>query len=249
MKKIVRYKNPHKRFNPNRLSQSTIEKLGNYVYLLIDPDTGRIFYVGKGRGNRINHHLLDALKESPEEKEKIKTIKKIEAAGKKVRLDILRHGLMQEEAFKIESVAIDLLGVKNLTNLVSGYRAEDRGRMSLNDLKIEYEAEEANFEEPVILININRLFRSDMSQDEIYNATKGNWKIDRNRAGGRMVCSVYRGIIREVFMVNQWSPSSLKGRLCFDGNRAPAKIRKKYLYKSVARYWPMGAQNPIKYIN
>ena len=32
------------------------EILGYYVYLLIDPETDQIFYVGKGIGNRIFAH-------------------------------------------------------------------------------------------------------------------------------------------------------------------------------------------------
>ena len=62
-----------------KLSQSTIEKLNYYVYLLIDPRTGHPFYVGKGCGSRINNHLIDALKINKNEKEKIKTIHEIQA--------------------------------------------------------------------------------------------------------------------------------------------------------------------------
>ncbi len=33
-----------------------IEKLGFYVYRLIDPRNGETFYVGKGKGNRLYEH-------------------------------------------------------------------------------------------------------------------------------------------------------------------------------------------------
>ncbi len=36
---------------------SVIEKLDYYVYLLIDPGTNQVFYVGKGTGNRIFAHI------------------------------------------------------------------------------------------------------------------------------------------------------------------------------------------------
>lgn len=39
-------------------STSIIEKLAYYVYCLIDPRDGNIFYVGKGVGNRVFHHAL-----------------------------------------------------------------------------------------------------------------------------------------------------------------------------------------------
>ena len=41
----------------NRLSQSTVEKLNYYVYALIDPRTNKVFYIGKGKGNRIYAHV------------------------------------------------------------------------------------------------------------------------------------------------------------------------------------------------
>ena len=39
----------------------TIEKLGFYVYGLIDPDTKSMFYIGKGSGNRVFMHVRDAI--------------------------------------------------------------------------------------------------------------------------------------------------------------------------------------------
>lgn len=37
-------------------SQSVIEKLKYYVYLLQDPRDNSVFYVGKGVGNRVFQH-------------------------------------------------------------------------------------------------------------------------------------------------------------------------------------------------
>jgi len=236
-----------------KLSQSTIEKLEYYVYLLKDPRTDKIFYVGKGRGNRINSHLLGALeeKESETTKEKIKTIKEIQRAGYKVGLVILRHGLSEKEAFEIECAVIDLLGKENLTNIVNGHHAYDRGLMSLDDIKIKYEAEEAIFTDSVLLININRLYKPKMTPAQIYEVTHGHWKLNRNRLEKyKIVCGVYRGIIREVFTAHSWHLSKLiKGRSYFDGEVASRGIRDKYIFKSVAKYWPLGSQYPIKYVD
>lgn len=84
------------------LSQSTIEKLGYYVYILIDPRDNSVFYVGKGKGNRVNQHLLGALDENSEETDKIRRIREIQNLGLSVGLDIIRHELTEKEAFEVE---------------------------------------------------------------------------------------------------------------------------------------------------
>ncbi len=42
-------------------SQKTQEELKYYVYLLIDPRDDKIFYVGKGYGNRVFYHINEAI--------------------------------------------------------------------------------------------------------------------------------------------------------------------------------------------
>ena len=39
------------------------EKLEWYVYALIDPRDGRLFYIGKGKGNRVFAHAHEAIHE------------------------------------------------------------------------------------------------------------------------------------------------------------------------------------------
>lgn len=237
--------------NKYKLSQSTIEKLGYHVYLLIDPRNDKVFYVGKGKGNRINQHLLGALDKKNKEKDTNKRIREIQNENLKVKTTILRYGLSEKEALEVESAIIDLLGKENLTNIVKGYHSEDRGIMNLSDIKIKYEAEEAIIKEPVILININKLYKRSMKPEEIYAATRKSWKININRASKvKIACSVYRGIIREVFIIDRWMLSpEVKGRYMFEGKAAKGKIREKYLNKSVSKYWKVGSQYPIKYIN
>jgi len=232
------------------LSQNTIEKLGSYVYLLIDPRNNKIFYVGKGKGNRINQHLLGALDDNTKETEKIKRIREIQNAKLEVKHTVLRHELTDKEALEVESAVIDVLGKDNLTNIVKGHNSEDKGIMELEDIKIKYEAEEANIEEPAILININNLYQRDMSEKEIYDATRKSWKISISHVSDiKIACSVYRGIIREVFTINRWLPSpEVKGRYMFEGKVAPKNVREKYINKSISKYWKKGSRNPIKYV-
>ncbi|CDF99459.1 Putative uncharacterized protein [Avibacterium paragallinarum JF4211] len=37
-------------------STGVIEKIGYYIYCLVDPRNQNIFYVGKGKGNRVFQH-------------------------------------------------------------------------------------------------------------------------------------------------------------------------------------------------
>ena len=41
----------------NQFPKNVIENLKNYVYIYSDPITEKIFYVGKGKGNRVFDHL------------------------------------------------------------------------------------------------------------------------------------------------------------------------------------------------
>lgn len=229
-----------------KLSQSTIEKLGYYVYLLSDKNNN-VFYVGKGIGNRINHHFKDLIDKEVKKTEKIK---KIIQLGKNVKKIILRHGLTEQEAFAVENALIDYIGIDNLTNIVKGHSG-GMGIADLEELKIKYEAEDAVFTENAVLININKLYKRGMNQDEIYEATRKHWKIDIEKARKiKLVCAVSQGIIRGVFYQDKWLISKRADkRAYFIGSIASKKDVDKYLNKSVRKYWKKGSQYPIKYIN
>ncbi|OGZ00559.1 MAG: hypothetical protein A2946_02305 [Candidatus Liptonbacteria bacterium RIFCSPLOWO2_01_FULL_53_13] len=233
-----------------KLSQSTIEKLGYYVYLLVDPKTEEVFYVGKGKGNRVNQHSLVALHPSAPKTLKISKIQSILKSDGKYDPIILRHDLTNDEAFQVESAIIDFITKGKLTNLVLGHDSEDKGRMSLAEIKIKYEAKDAVFREPVLLININNNFNRTMTRKQIYEATRKHWKVSLARVNKiRFACAVYRGIVREIFLIKKWVPSRARGRHMFQGSVAPALIRDRYLYTSVAKYWKQGSQYPIKYVD
>lgn len=233
-----------------KLSQSTIEKLKYYVYILNDPRSGRPFYVGKGRGSRINQHELEALEANSDEVGKIKKIHEIRKAGEKVEYVIARSGLKTSaQAFEVECALIDYIGMSNLTNIVSGHNSAECGLMSLEEYEIMYQAEEAIFNEPVLLININHLYSKSKDVD-LYEITRKYWKVNIGRANKiKIVCATYLGIIREVFEVEEWKLSRRDDkRAYFVGTKAKKSIRDKYINKSVKNYCKRGSQNPIKYV-
>ena len=92
------------------------ERLGYYVYLYVDPSTSRPFYVGKGQGSRVLAHLS-----ATGESRKVQVLEKLRREGKQPRINILAHGLRDEEtALRIEAAVIDLLGLDELANLEGG---------------------------------------------------------------------------------------------------------------------------------
>lgn len=247
--------------NNYKLDQSTKEKLKYYVYLLIDPRDSKVFYVGKGKNIRIYNHLVDAefseidefKSKKPEIIKKLKKIKSIQREGKEIGLEILRHGMEEKEALEVEGAMIDYFGLTELVNLVQGQHSNERGKMSLREIKILYESVEAQILEPSILIKINNTFSYDMSEGELYEATRKAWKINIERASkAKLIFSVYRGIIRGIFQDCEWSKikeGKDKGRGIFIGKPADQIYLNKYLDKSVSLFQERGAIYPIRYLN
>jgi hypothetical protein len=103
-----------------------------------------------------------------------------------------------------------------------------------------------------------------MSAQELYEITRGVWKLGLDRArGARYVFAIFEGIVKEVYEPESWqearvagyqtrndlTPEDGKGRIEFVGKVAPEAIRSQYIDKSVANSFAFGAQNPCKYIN
>lgn len=57
-------------------SHQVIEKLGYYIYLYINPNDHSIFYVGKGKDNRVFTHLNDQ-----QESRKVQMLNELQAQG------------------------------------------------------------------------------------------------------------------------------------------------------------------------
>lgn len=92
-----------------------------YVYHLINPLNGSVFYVGKGKGSRCKVHE-SKVKRNPEKygkSEKGELILKILNSGKRVVTSIIAKGLSEEESLIVEEREIDRIGISNLTNIKS----------------------------------------------------------------------------------------------------------------------------------
>lgn len=233
-------------------------KLGFYVYLYIDPRTKRPFYVGKGKGERVLAHLG-----ARGESRKARVMTELREAGLAPQLDVLAHGLPDEEtALRIEAAAIDLLGLDELTNEVRGWRSIQLGRMPLSELVTYYAATPVSVDDPVLLIRINRLYRHGMPVHDLYEATRGVWKVGNRRQKAKYALAVFEGVVREVYEIEAWHPAGathyttrlaedvmIPGRWEFTGRTASEPVRSRYVGHSVAAYLKVGSQNPVAYVN
>lgn len=66
---------------------------------------------------------------------------------------------------------------------------------------------QAQITEPSILIRINRKYRDGMSQQELYEITRGVWKIGERREKAQLAFAIYQGVIKEVYTIDTWHPA------------------------------------------
>lgn len=237
-----------------RFARSVANQLGYYVYIYRDPGNGEVFYVGKGKGSRALAHLASA---GPSRK--IRRIREIRKSGAEPAIEILVHGLEEEEtALKIEAAIIDLLGPEQLTNEARGYKSRSHGRMTVEQIQATYGAEPVEIVHPTLLIRISRHFRHTLSPKELYDVTRSCWKVGHKREQVQLAMPVFAGVVREVYEVRGWFPGNSTfprpdhravrtDRWEFVGCVADRRIRRKYLYKDVSHYLKWGNQNPIAY--
>lgn len=117
--------------------------------------------------------------------------------------------------------------------------------MTIEQVNSLYDKRKAEITEPAILIRINQAFRYSMTDIELYDYTRGRWKVSRIQAKkAKYAFAVYEGIIQEIYEIIDWfeagktfsvrhdkkNPETLRkleGRFEFIGNIASSLIQKK----------------------
>ena len=97
-----------------------------------------------------------------------------------------------------------------------------------------------------------------MSNEELYEATRGIWRLGSRRENAEYAMAVYQGIVREVYRIERWHPAGtlsystrnterlrVTGRWEFEGCVASDDMRNEY----IGNYVGLGGQNPIRYLN
>lgn len=193
-------------------SEKALDALnGFYVYALVDPRDDKVFYIGKGTGNRIFSHEIENAKYHKTEKFKLQKIREIEDSGHSVKRLIINWGLSEAEAFSAEATLINLLKFMpdiQLSNEVSGHHVHEC--LTSEEFEILYGAVPLKKEEikhSILVIKINKLYRKDMSEAELYDAVRGYWAASLKSINTRKVeyvFGVYNGLIVAVYKPDEW---------------------------------------------
>ena len=121
---------------------------------------------------------------------------------------------------------------------------------------------ELHFNEPAVLIRIAKLYSPALTPIELYEATRGVWRVGSRKDSVRLALTIARGTVVEVYEVGSWHAAGTTpyvtrpsaevnwpGRWEFSGKVASHSVRAKYVGRSLAHYFPRGAANPIAYAN
>lgn len=207
-----------------KFTNRACDELSYYVYCLVDPTDNKVFYVGKGKNNRVFNHIENVEDQTEndtdqliDEGEKNKRIKEIGAQN--VKHFILRHGLTEDQALQLESTLIDFLmdervngGTKHLTNLVHGHHHYDKGIKTPEEINAQYPEKDfrPKEEDKIIIVLLNSL----KDNDNIYDRARGDWAFKEEKVKEcTHVLAVYHGVVRAVYPVSPdvWEMTRAKG--------------------------------------
>lgn len=227
-----------------QFSASTVEAIKSYVYVLTD-ETDRVFYVGKGTGNRVFAHVAEVQEalargaalpdEEADDGEVVATmgqkrdrIAAMLRQGKVPGMYIVRDGLTPEQALLVESVLIGVFAWQlegGLTNAVSGHGESTFGLKSVAELEatkgLPFDVRslpDLGNASLVIAINVNKRYAEVESREKsLLDIAKGYWKLNASRARQCPYAIIHaRGIVRGVFRIADWKPSTeMPGRYEF----------------------------------
>lgn len=188
------------------------DMLGKYVYVLRDPRDNKIFYVGQGTGNRVFDHFNEAENFQKDNKpldrklqRKLQRIIDIWDSGQDVDWFIVAHNLSEEEANCVESAVYNILG-KSLNGELSNTNKTPRSTLLLPDDIKKMETDIFNPTEPIATLFIFPIHNSLKEKGDIYNATRGRWKVGntyRNKKPAYAV-GVKEFMSEGAFKIKEW---------------------------------------------
>ena len=233
-----------------KLSQPSLEKIEAYVYALVDPRNGKIFYVGKGNAN---NRAFDHLGQNGGGKRKQDRIDEIRDAKLEPRVDILRHGLSDTVAHVVEASLIDAIGIENLTNEVREHGTQ-RGRVSATDFERVHGAQPlaiSDIKEPYMMFFVNQSFSASATEVEIYDSVRQFWHevAAKTRTPGSdgvlpyatALALVDSVVVRE-YRILQWYPAGTTMSTRAFGNPDPEKPKYEFIGQLLPKHKLLGRQ-------
>lgn len=220
-----------------KITQHQAEQLGHYVYVYFDATTNEPFYIGRGQGGRFFSHVVGSHNNFVRER----------VAQGNYDLDILAYGLDEESAKKVESAAIDLVGIDNLLNKTRGAGATTYGRINARTLLHRLSDElVTEVRHNMVLLQIGETYkRYGDNEAALHESTRGAWNIDKRKASQiELAAGVVGGRIVYVMSVATCLPANSTqyfintadkpaDRIEFIGKTAPSDVQDLYLGKRI----------------
>ncbi|WP_114604164.1 hypothetical protein [Staphylococcus sp. EZ-P03] len=230
-----------------------------YVYYLKDPRNDEIFYIGKGKGNRIFKHKEDAEQDMKEdymfegEKEsnlKFERIGQILSEGLNVLGYIVSFKLTNNEAYAAENALINMVKMNemySLTNLVNGHGTSG---YKVEDLEDEFgydpmEVSDINTDEIILAVKINDGFRLCKNENVVYPEdiekrdpdnlkmrTLGTWNVDKSlleKDKIKYIIGINSGANNSVISAYEITSKRMKSKEKYDKNNV---LRPIYTFES-----------------
>jgi uncharacterized protein len=203
------------RSDPIKFSTTTRERLGHYVYGLVDPRDGQIFYIGVASANNRAFDHLKIRQSGKRESRKEERIREIRKSGHEPQVEILRHGMnSRSDALEMEAALIDALGRETLTNEARGHGIE-RGRKAAADIERIYGSPPvrvSSIREPCILFFVHRTFSPTSTEQENYDSVRQFWTRvgERTRTPPlkhRVALGVVEGVVVRAYTIEAWFPA------------------------------------------
>jgi len=195
-------------------SENSINDLKYYVYILVDPRDERIFYVGKGIGNRVFDHEKEIVS-SP----KNDLINDILSHGLTVKKYIVHSGLKESEAYVAETVLNKFLRFMgyNLTNLQTAINLTEECCLveEYDRLHSKESLNKDNFVDlhafRVAFLNFNAISRKNTWSELEYEKTMQQYfGFHKQTELPSIVFVVRKGIIYSCYKVNSWRKEEKK---------------------------------------
>lgn len=236
------------------------DKANYYVYALLDPANNEIFYIGKGKNQRVVDHIKEALncyQKMTNPSAKVQRILSILQNQQTLpKFIFLRTGLTEQAAYELEGMMIDFLlkykwfnflKIADLTNIQNGHHNDVNGIKDMDDLRRILLAEDAviNKTDKILAISINNSYF--LANKNVYDAVRSSWSVDVRRANrADYVVAVYQGVIIGVFENVKWTKVANSDRHEFTATQVtdPGILNRLYYHK-----WTLGfgSGQPLRY--